>query len=56
MRITNISDSDEISVVTSDKFDIIDGDPKWDTKYTKINAKQAASEYVKRAYRNGWNY
>ena len=56
MRITNISDSDEISVVTTDKFDIIDGDPKWDTKYTKINAKQAASEYVKRAYRNGWNY
>jgi len=56
MRITNISDTDEISVVTTDKFDIIDGDPKWNTKYTKINAKQAASEYVKRAYRNGWNY
>ena len=56
MRITNISDSDEISVVTTDKFDIIDGDPKWNTKYAKINAKQAASEYVKRAYRNGWNY
>ncbi len=56
MRITNILDSDEISVVTTDKFDIIDGDPKWNTKYAKINAKQAASEYVKRAYRNGWNY
>ena len=56
MRITNISDTDEISVVTTDKFDIIDGDPKWNTKYTKINAKQAASEYVKRAYRAGWNY
>ena len=56
MRITNISDTDEISVVTTDKFDIIDGDPKWDTKYTKINAKKAASEYVKRAYRAGWNY
>ena len=56
MRITNISDTDEISVVTTDKFDIIDGDPKWNTKYTKINAKQAASEYVKRAYRSGWNY
>ena len=56
MRITNISDTDEISVVTTDKFDIINGDPKWNTKYTKINAKQAASEYVKRAYRAGWNY
>ena len=56
MRITNISDTDEISVVTTDKFDIIDGDPKWNTKYRKINAKQAASEYVKRAYRAGWNY
>jgi hypothetical protein len=56
LRITNISDSDEIRVVTTDKFDVINGDPKWDTKSTTINAKQAASEYVKRAYRNGWYY
>ncbi|NQZ78805.1 MAG: Gfo/Idh/MocA family oxidoreductase [Ekhidna sp.] len=56
MRITNISDSDEIRVVTSDKFTVIDGDPRFDTQYAKINAKQAAEDYVKRAYRKGWNY
>jgi len=56
MRITNISDSDEIRVVTTDKFDVVDGDPKWDTRSTTINAKEAASEYVKRSYRNGWYY
>ena len=37
----------KIRVVTTDKFDVINGDPKWDTKSTTINAKQAASEYVK---------
>ena len=38
------------------KFDVVDGDPKWDTRSTTINAKEAASEYVKRSYRNGWYY
>jgi predicted dehydrogenase len=56
MRITNISDRDEIRVVTSDKFTVIDGDPKFETKYATINAKAAAAEYVKREYRKGWSY
>lgn len=56
MEITNISDSDEIRVVTSDKFEVIDGDPKFDTQYATINAKAAAQEYVKHEYRNGYTY
>jgi predicted dehydrogenase len=56
MMITNISDRDEIRVVTSDKFTVIDGDPKFETKYATINAKAAAAEYVKREYRKGWSY
>lgn len=56
MKITNISDNDEIRVVSSDKFTVVDGDPKFDTQYATMNAKQAAESYIKRAYRDGWNY
>ncbi len=56
MKITNISDSDEINVVTSDSFTVIDGDPRFDTKYATMNAKEAAESYIKKTYREGWNY
>ncbi|MCK5839544.1 MAG: gfo/Idh/MocA family oxidoreductase, partial [Bacteroidales bacterium] len=55
MRFTNISDRDEIRVVTSDSFDVIDGHPHFDTQHKTINAKQAAEEYIKHQYRNGWS-
>ncbi|MGD2035207.1 MAG: Gfo/Idh/MocA family oxidoreductase [Bacteroidales bacterium] len=54
MKFLNISDSDEIRVVTSDKFDVIDGHPHFDTQHATINAKQAAEEYIKHTYREGW--
>jgi len=56
MKITNISDNDEIRVVTSDKFTVIDGDPRFDTKFATMNAKEAAENYVKKTYRDGWSY
>lgn len=56
MKITNIGDNEEIRVVSSDKFTVIDGDPKFDTKYETINAKNAAENYVKTPYREGWSY
>jgi hypothetical protein len=43
-------------VVSSDKFTVVDGDPRFDTQYATINAKQAMEEYIKRPYRKGWNY
>ncbi|MCK4676728.1 MAG: Gfo/Idh/MocA family oxidoreductase [Bacteroidales bacterium] len=55
MRFTNISDTDEIRVVTSDSFEVIDGHPHFDTQRTTINAKQAAEEYIKHQYRYGWS-
>jgi predicted dehydrogenase len=54
MKITNISDDDEIRVVTTDKFTVINGHPHFDTQYTTIKAKPAAEEYIKHAYREGW--
>ncbi|MCZ6694200.1 MAG: Gfo/Idh/MocA family oxidoreductase [Bacteroidetes bacterium] len=55
MKITNISDEDEIKVVTSDKFTVIDGDPRFDTKYATVKAKPAAEGYIKPSYREGWS-
>ncbi len=54
MQITNISDEDEIRVVTSDKFTVIDGHPHFDTQYATLKAKPAAEEYIKHTYREGW--
>ncbi|MBU2650213.1 MAG: Gfo/Idh/MocA family oxidoreductase [Bacteroidetes bacterium] len=54
MRFTNISDTDEIRVVTSDKFAVIDGHPHFDTQRETMNAKQAAESYIKHTYREGW--
>lgn len=54
MRITNISEEDEIRVVTTDKFNVIDGHPHFDTQYATIKAKPAAEEYIRHTYREGW--
>ena len=56
MRITNIDANDEIRVVTSDTFEVIDGDPQFNTQYATINASEAANRYIKRPYRDGWSY
>ncbi len=54
MKITNIDDEDEIRVVTTDKFTVINGHPHFDTQYTTIKAKPSAEEYIKHTYREGW--
>ncbi|MGM0547184.1 MAG: Gfo/Idh/MocA family protein [Bacteroidota bacterium] len=56
MEITNIDEDDEIRVVTSDSFEVVNGDPQFDTSYDTINAKEAAERYIKRPYRDGWSY
>lgn len=56
MQFTNISDSDVIKVVTTDKFEVIDGHPKFDTKFATINAKEAAATYIQHTYRPGWQF
>lgn len=54
MKITNISDEEEIRVVTSDKFTVVNGHPHFDTQYATIKAKPTAEEYIKHTYREGW--
>ncbi len=56
MEFTNISDSDTIRIVTTDKFEVIDGHPHFHTEYTEpINAKAFAAELIKHDYREGWS-
>jgi len=55
MKFTNIGDSETVKIVKSDKFDVIDGHPHFDTQYTDpINAKGFAEEMIKHNYREGW--
>ena len=55
MRFTNISSSDVLKIVTSDDFKVIDGHPYFDTKYAEFNALEAANEYIRHTYREGWS-
>ena len=55
MRFTNISASEELKVVSSDVFNVIDGHPTFDRRFTTFNALEAATEYIKHTYRDGWS-
>jgi hypothetical protein len=55
MRFTNISASEELKIITSDEFKVIDGHPHFNTQYATFNALEAASSYIKHAYREGWS-
>jgi len=54
MKFNNISADETFKVVTSDDFSVIDGHPHFSTKYTTLNALEAASDYIKHTYREGW--
>lgn len=56
MRFTNISETDTLTIVTKDSFQVIDGHPHFKTQYTDpIPAAQFARDLVKKPYRNGWS-
>jgi len=47
MRITNLSDSDVVRIAN--------GIPRQEPRRVTINAKQAAEEYIRHTYRQGWS-
>ncbi|WP_276391031.1 Gfo/Idh/MocA family protein [Eudoraea chungangensis] len=55
MRFTNISENDTMEVIESFHFDRKNGNPNWDVKRLEINAYQAAREFIKHTYHNGWS-
>ena len=55
MEFTNIGDDEKLRTVLSDDFEIVDGDPRFRTKWTDpYNAKQFAQELVRHNYREPW--
>jgi len=54
MTFTNISQTEQLRIVTSNDFKVIDGHPNSDVKYQRVNALETAKEYIKHTYRDGW--
>jgi len=55
MRFTNISESDKLKICISDDFAIVNGEPRFDSRWTDpVNAQSFATEMIKHTYRNGW--
>jgi len=55
MKFINISPDEELKVLVSDDFEIVDGHPDFDRKYVTYNALERANEYIKHTYRQGWS-
>ena len=54
-KFTNITDDEVIRIIKKDDFKIVDGDPKFDKKWTDpVPAQQFAAELIKHNYRDGW--
>jgi hypothetical protein len=54
MRFTNISPTEELKIVKSDDFKVVNGHPTFDKKYDTFNALESANSYIRHNYREGW--
>jgi hypothetical protein len=55
MKFTNIPENAAIRTIIEDNFKIVDGDPKFDKKWTDpVNARAYAEELIKHTYRDPW--
>ena len=44
-----------LKIIVSDEFQVIDGHPHFNTQYATFNALEAAGNYIKHTYRDGWS-
>jgi len=54
MRFKNIGPSDYIRILSEDKFEVLDGDPKFKKEYDTLPALEMAEEWIRHNYRGGW--
>ena len=54
MRFKNIGPADSIRVLSQDKFEVLDGDPKFKKDYATLPAFEMAEEWIRHNYRRGW--
>jgi predicted dehydrogenase len=55
MHFTNISAMEELNIVTSNEFKVVEGHPHFNTEYARFNALGVAGGYIRHEYREGWN-
>jgi hypothetical protein len=55
MKFTNISATEELKIMKSDEFKVVDGHPTFNKTYDTFNALSSANEYIKHTYREGWS-
>ena len=55
MRFTNIAPGEELKIVKSDDFKVVDGHPTFEKKYETFNAMESAKGYIRHNYRDGWS-
>jgi predicted dehydrogenase len=55
MEFTNIQAADTLRIVSVDEFSVIDGDPRFNRQFVELNAKNAAEEWIKHTYHNGFS-
>jgi len=53
MRFTNIGYDDRIKVLTRDRFEVINGDPRFSKEYATLPAAEMAEEWIRHTYRGG---
>lgn len=54
MQFTNIGMNEKIRVITTNKFEMVNGDPKFNTKYESLPALASAEEWIRHNYRDNW--
>lgn len=55
MRFTNIAPDEELKILLTDDFRVVDGHPVFDKSYKTFNALESATGYIKHEYREGWS-
>lgn len=54
MRFTNIQPGDKLNILEKDKFQIVNGDPRFDKDMKTLPALEMAEEWIRHNYRQGW--
>jgi hypothetical protein len=54
MQFTNIGIDEEIKLLTHDKFELVNGDPRLSKEYSTLRAAVKMEEWIRHNYREGW--
>ena len=55
MKFNNIESSETMEVVKTFEFKMVHGRPNWNVEHEELNALEAAKEYIRHTYNNGWS-